>query len=319
MPLLEVSDLTVAIPTRRGDVHAVRGISFEVDAGGTIGIVGESGCGKTMSGLAVVGLTPPGTRVGGSILFDGLELVGLPERRMLRLRGGDVGMVFQDPFTALNPLMTVGAQVAEAVRLHRQVSRRGAWEAAVEALSHVHLPAPAEIARRYPHQLSGGQRQRVVVAMALACRPRLVIADEPTTALDVTLQAQILALLRELQSELGLASIFISHDLAVVGALCDMVLVMYAGKTMEYGAPADVIGLPEHPYTVGLLNSLPRESGRFSPIPGQPPSLLEPPASCPFEPRCPARSDRCAEMPPLAGADGHLVACWHPRRGEVDV
>jgi oligopeptide transport system ATP-binding protein len=288
--------------------------------GQTLGIVGESGCGKTMTGLALMGLTPLGSRVGGSVLFQGREMVGLSERELRPLRGGEIGMVFQDPFTSLNPLMTVGAQVAEAVALHRDVSRRDAWRHAVEGLEQVHLPAPADLAKRYPHELSGGQRQRVVIAMALACRPKLLIADEPTTALDVTLQAQILALLRELQQDLRLACVFISHDLAVVGALCDDVLVMYAGQAMEAGNPKDVIGSARHHYTVGLLNSLPREGRRLTPIAGQPPSLLDPPPACPFEPRCPARFDRCArETPPLESLDGaQEVAWWAPRQAKTD-
>jgi len=318
MPLLRVEALTVRIPTPRGDVQAVRGISFEVEKGQTLGIVGESGCGKTMTGLALLGLTPPGSKIGGSIVFEGQELVGLAERRYRDLRGGEIGMVFQDPFTALNPLMSCGAQVAESVKIHQDLRGKDAWRVAVEALSAVKLPVPEEIARRYPHQLSGGQRQRVVIAMALACKPKLLIADEPTTALDVTLQAQILALLRELQEDLDLGCIFISHDLAVVGSLCDRVSVMYAGETMEHGLPELVIGHPRHPYTVGLLAALPQATGdRLLPIPGQPPSLLDPPPGCPFEPRCPSRLARCAtEDPHLEELDpGCWVACWNPWAG----
>ncbi len=267
VPLLEVANLTVDIPTQRGTVHAVRGISMALDKGRSLGIVGESGCGKTMTGLALMALTPSGARIGGSIRFEGRELVGCSEREYRKLRGGEIGIVFQDPFTSLNPVMTVGAQVAEAVALHTDLRGRGAWNEAVEMLATVRLPVPHEAATRYPHMLSGGQRQRVVIAMALACKPKLLVADEPTTALDVTLQAQTLALLRELQRELDLACILISHDLGVVGSFCDDVMVMYAGMMMEEGAPKDVISRPRHPYTVGLLGSLPRKNPHPNPPP----------------------------------------------------
>ncbi len=313
MSLLEVTCLRVTIPTSRGLVEAVRGVSFTLEQGKTLGLVGESGCGKTMTGLAIIGLPPAGACVQGSIRLEGRELVGIGEREYRRLRGSDIGMVFQDPSPSLNPLMRVGDQVAESIRLHRSVSAREARRLAEQELAHVRLPAPSDTYRRYPHQLSGGQQQRVLIAMALACRPKLLIADEPTTALDVTLQAQILALLRDLQGELGLACVFISHDLGVVGALCDSVAVMYAGRIVEAGTPQRVIGAPRHPYTVGLLNSLPRQHVRPEPIPGQPPGPFEQLAGCPFEPRCPRRLQRCAAEPPtLEPLSGGTVACWSP-------
>jgi peptide/nickel transport system ATP-binding protein len=302
----------------------VEDVSFTLEAGETLGLVGESGCGKSMTGLSLMGLLPPGgTPVGGSsVLLDGRELVGLPERELRRVRGNDIAMVFQDPMTSLDPTKTIGHQVAEPVLLHRGCSRAEAADRAVEVLGLVGLPHPRERLKDYPHQLSGGLRQRVLIAMALANEPRVLIADEPTTALDVTIQAQILALLADLRARLGMAMILITHDMGVTAGQADRVNVMYAGRIAESAGTDRLFGGMRHPYTQSLLASVPRlgqDPARQLPtIPGLPPDLIDPPAGCRFADRCPYATDRCrAEEPALTGPDGHRYACWHPTDGPL--
>jgi oligopeptide/dipeptide ABC transporter ATP-binding protein len=309
MPVLETRGLKVAF----GETDVLRGVDLSVEAGETLGVVGESGCGKSMTGLAIMGLLPPGGRLAsGEIRFQGEDIANAPQSRLRRLRGGDLAMVFQDPFTCLNPSMKVGDQIAEAIRLHRHVGSKEASALAVEQLSAVKVPAPASTAKKYPHQLSGGQRQRVMVAMAFACHPKLLIADEPTTALDVTLQAQILVLLKELQEREGTAVILISHDIGVIGSVSDRMAVFYAGLVIEQGPTAEVLRSPKHPYTRGLLASLPGEgqAGKLHSIPGQPPDFRSLGSGCSFAPRCSERFDKCSEEPPLLCANGSSAACW---------
>jgi peptide/nickel transport system ATP-binding protein len=317
-PLLRVEDLRVEFPTEDGVVHAVDGISYEVHKGRTLGIVGESGSGKTVSSLTTLGLTRrQGARISGQIQFEGKDLVTLPEDQLRAIRGNDIAMIFQDPLSALHPLYKVGRQLTEAVRAHRPVSKRQARERAVELLGLVGIPDPAGRVDQFPHEFSGGMRQRVMIAMALANEPKLLIADEPTTALDVTVQAQILALMERLQRELGMAIVIITHDLGVVAEMADEIAVMYAGRIVETASAATVFSAPEHPYTWGLLKSIPKLYGPreedLVPIPGTPPSLISPPTGCHFHPRCPyaqpdhARIDPALE--PLPDDPGHSVAC----------
>jgi peptide/nickel transport system ATP-binding protein len=312
-PLLEVSDLGVVIPTESGAVEAVRGISFGIAAGETIGVVGESGSGKTMLALAILGLLPGAAQVTGSVRLQGKDLLTGSEADWRSIRGERIAMVFQDPMTALNPMYTVGWQVAECIKLHGQVPRAQASRRSVDLLDAVGLPEPAQMARRFPHELSGGMRQRVVIAMAIANEPELLIADEPTTALDVTVQAQILDTLRSIRSETGAAMILISHDLGVVAGVADRVMVMYAGKAAEIGSVDDVFARPRMPYTAGLLASLPAldaRRDRLPSIPGTPPSGLGYGAGCAFAPRCPLAAAVCAQQPALATVGlGHLAAC----------
>ncbi len=317
MSLLTVSDLRVHLFTPRGLVRAVDGVSFALEAGRSLGIVGESGCGKTMTALAMMRLipTPPAQIVGGSILFDGQDVVTMDAERLRALRGGDIAMIYQDPMTTLNPVLTVGEQIAEAVRLHRHDGRTAAWARAVEMLKLVGIPDPARVASAYPHQLSGGMRQRAVIAMALACDPKLLIADEPTTALDVTIQAQILELLRRLQGDLGTAIILITHDLGVIADLVDDVAVMYAGKVVEHTAVRTLFNDPKHPYTRGLLNSVPSletRERRLRTIEGTVPPAHAMPAGCRFNPRCGQVRPECHDRePPLVVLDnGSRAACW---------
>jgi peptide/nickel transport system ATP-binding protein len=316
--LLRVEDLHVAFPTEDGIVHAVDGITYEVHTGRTLGIVGESGSGKTVSSLTTLGLTRrQGARISGQIVFDGKDLVTLPEDELRAIRGNDIAMVFQDPLSSLHPLYKVGRQLTEAVRAHRDVSKAQALARAVELLGLVGIPDPARRVDEYPHEFSGGMRQRVMIAMALANEPKLLIADEPTTALDVTVQAQILALMERLQRELGMAIVIITHDLGVVAEMADEIAVMYAGRIVETASAASVFSAPEHPYTWGLLKSIPKLYGPreedLVPIPGTPPSLISPPTGCHFHPRCPyaqpdhARIDPALE--PLPDDPGHSVAC----------
>ena len=312
-PLLEVTNLQIAIPTEGGTIDAVRGISLAVAPGETLGVVGESGSGKTMLALAVLGLLPSAAQVTGSVRLDGTELLTGSAADWQRVRGARVAMVFQDPMTALNPMYTVGWQVAECLRLHGRVDRATAWRRAVELIDSVGLPEPGQLARRFPHELSGGMRQRVVIAMAIANEPELLIADEPTTALDVTVQAQILDMLRSIRQQTGAAMILISHDLGVVAGVADRVLVMYAGQAVEVGAVDDVFAEPRMPYTAGLLASLPaldRRSDRLPSIPGTPPSGVGYGAGCAFAPRCPITAEVCAEQPELITVGpGHVAAC----------
>ncbi|HEX5569652.1 MAG TPA: ABC transporter ATP-binding protein [Streptomyces sp.] len=318
---LSVRDLRVRFTTEDGTVHAVDGLSFDLARGRTLGVVGESGSGKSVTGLSILGLHDPRTTtVGGRILLDGRELTGAGEKTLQRLRGNKMAMVFQDPLTALSPYHTVGSQIAEPYRKHLGVSAREARRRAVEMLDRVGIPHPALRVDDYPHQFSGGMRQRAMIAMALVCNPDLLIADEPTTALDVTVQAQILDLLGDLQREFGSAIILITHDLGVVADIADDVLVMYAGRAVERGAVREVLRAPGHPYTWGLLGSMPRLDGDVEedlvPIPGAPPSLLAPPTGCPFHPRCAFTEEvggtRCAddrpELPDGRGAACHLPA-----------
>ena len=311
-PVLEVRDLRVRV----GPVEAVHGLSFSLEAGRRTGLIGESGSGKSVTALAVMGLLPDGLSASGTVLHGGRELLGLPEAELCQLRGDRLGMVFQEPMTALNPVMRVGDQVAEPLRLHRGLGRGEASRRALDLLRRVQIQDPEEKMRAYPHQLSGGQRQRALIAMAIACSPDLLIADEPTTALDVTVQAQVLALVNRLVDEESMALLLITHDLPVVAQVCERVMVMYGGHIVEEGARDEVFDRPRHPYTLGLLEAIPpldeELPGRhLRAIPGTVPGLGEFPAGCPFRNRCPRADEQCREMPPLAG-DGHRAACWHP-------
>ena len=312
-PVLEVLGLSVEFATDRGPLRAVDGVSFSVAAGQTLAIVGESGCGKSVTALAIMGLLPRDVRLGGAIRLLGQELIGHAGNPWQGRRGRDLAMVFQEPMTSLNPAFTAGEQVAEALRLHEHLSPRAAMDRAVEMLARVRIPDAARRARQYPHQLSGGMRQRVMIAMALACRPKLLLCDEPTTALDVTVQAQILALLDELKRETGTAVVLITHDLGVVADHADQVAVMYAGRIAEAGPAAAIFARPEHPYTVGLLGAVPSiegGAGRLASIEGTVPDLRRPPPGCRFAPRCPFALSACEATPPLAEVTpGHLVAC----------
>jgi peptide/nickel transport system ATP-binding protein len=317
-PLLRVEDLRVEFPTEDGVVHAVDGVSYEVDRGRTLGIVGESGSGKTVSSLTTLGLTrAQGAQVSGRILFEGKDLVALPEKELRAIRGNDIAMIFQDPLSSLHPFFKVGAQLIEAVRVHQDVSKQAARARAIELLGLVGIPDPSERVDAYPHEFSGGMRQRAMIAMALANEPKLLIADEPTTALDVTVQAQILALLQRLQGELGMAIVIITHDLGVVAQTADDIAVMYAGRIVERATTKRLFAGPEHPYTWGLLKSIPSLSGtrkeQLVPISGSPPSLINLPPGCHFHPRCPysqpdhARND--PQLLPVAEEPSHRVAC----------
>jgi oligopeptide transport system ATP-binding protein len=315
--LLEVVDLKTHFFTREGVVKAVDGVSFSLDHGQSLGIVGESGSGKSVTALSILRIVadPPGKIVGGDILYKGSSLLAMSEPEMRDIRGNRIAMIFQDPMTALNPVYRVGHQVAEPLRLHKGMSKREANLAAVEVLDSVGIPNAKERARDYPHQFSGGMRQRAMIAMALACGPDVLIADEPTTALDVTIQAQILELMQEVQARTESAIIMITHDLGVVADVADNVIVMYAGKAVEYGSASDVFYKPLHPYTWGLLHSNPRhdveEKGRLIPIKGLPPSLIHLPEGCSFRPRCAYAQEICrTQEPPLLDVEGgHLSAC----------
>lgn len=320
MALLEVSDLHVSFPTPDGVVQAVRGLSFAVETGKTLGIVGESGSGKSVSTQTIMGLTR-GARVSGQALFEGIDLLAMSPKELRSVRGAKVGMIFQDPLSSLHPYYRVGWQIIEMIRNnHHEISKAKARERAVELLRLVGIPQPDRRVDDFPHQFSGGMRQRAMIAMAMSLNPKLLIADEPTTALDVTVQAQVLQVMRRLQEEFGTAIILITHDLGVVAEVADDVVVMYAGSTMEKADRYETFGAPHHPYTEGLLQSLPAYGGereRLRPIPGQPPSLINLPGGCPFHPRCPYVMDRCrAEMPPLfevGGNPAHTSACWLSR------
>ncbi len=318
-PLLSVEGLEVTFTTDRGTIYAVNGVSFAVAPGETLGIVGESGCGKSVTAMALMGILPrAGGVTGGKAMFAGNDLLSLPDRQLRAIRGKDVAMIFQDPMTSMNPVLTVGRQLREPLVTHFDMGRKAADARAAELLDQVGIPSPKARLRDYPHQFSGGMRQRAMIAMALACEPKLLIADEPTTALDVTIQAQILDLLRSLVADRDTALILITHDLGVVAGMCERVNVMYAGTFVETGSADEVFSAPRHPYTLGLLQSVPRlDIGRrqaLQAITGQPRNMLSPPASCPFAPRCRYRVARCdAELPALERVDtGQRVACFEP-------
>src|SRR6056297_1084734 len=315
MALLEVRDLTVAFDTPDGVVHAVNGISFDLDPGETLGLVGESGSGKTQTALALLGLLAENGQAQGSVRFRGQELLGLSTSELSRIRGSKISMIFQDPVSSLNPYMTIGDQLVEVLTHHRNLRRREARSRAEEMLDQVQLSDPASRMRQYPHELSGGMCQRVMIAMGLLCQPDLLFADEPTTALDVTVQSQINTLMGELSEQSSTAIMLITHDLGVVAGLCDKVLVMYAGEVMETADVEPLFADPAHPYTRGLLKSVPRldreHSGILSAIPGNPPDLVELPQGCPFRARCPHAFDRCIEHPDLFEAgEGRFKRCW---------
>ena len=326
--VIEVKGLRTYLFTRSGIIKAVDDVSFSLRRGETLAVVGESGCGKSMTALSIMRLVPnpPGRIVGGMIALEGRDLLQLDEAEMRDIRGNDISMIFQEPMTSLNPVLTIGHQIAEALRLHQELSKHAANEKAVEMLRLVKIPEPAQRAREYPHQLSGGMRQRAMIAMALACNPRVLIADEPTTALDVTIQAQILELIVELQEQLGTALILITHNLGVVAETAQRVIVMYAGKKVEEAEVDALFAQPLHPYTHGLLASIPRleimagrnyaSVERLQEIPGMVPALSNLPPGCTFAPRCPFADDRCrAQFPPYEQLrPGHWAACWHSER-----
>jgi peptide/nickel transport system ATP-binding protein len=316
-PLLQVSDLAVHFFSKRGIVKAVDQVSFDLQPGERLAIVGESGSGKSVMSMSMMQLVShPGRIMGGSVRFDGRDLLKLNEREMNHVRGKDVAMIFQDPMASLNPVLTVEDQITAPLRRHMGISKSAARVRAIELLAQVGIPAPAERLASYPHQLSGGMRQRVLIAMALACGPKLLLADEPTTALDVTIQAQIVALLKDLSDRMNMAVVFVTHDLGLVARFAHRVAVMYAGRFVELGTAEELFGQPGHPYTEGLLGSIPAIVGdrpsRLVQIPGSPPDLVSLGASCPFEPRCAYAHDRClAERPPLQIRPGRSqVACW---------
>jgi oligopeptide/dipeptide ABC transporter ATP-binding protein len=322
--VLEIDDLRTHFFTQAGVVRAVDGVSYAVRAGETLGVVGESGCGKSVTALSVLRLVadPPGRIVGGKIRFGGANLLDLSENEMEGIRGNEISMIFQEPMTSLNPLLTVGRQISEAITVHQGVSARGAMNKAVEMLRRVSIPEPERRVHAYPHQLSGGMRQRVMIAMALSCNPKVLIADEPTTALDVTIQAQILELMRELQETFGTAIILITHDMGVVAENADRVVVMYAGRKVEEASARTLFEQPGHPYTRGLLDSIPKldvvahedaRRIRLNEIEGMVPSLHNLPEGCTFAPRCEFATDQCrAAYPPLLQhRPGHVIACWH--------
>ncbi len=318
MSLLEVTDLKVSFPTEDGLVRAVQGLSFSIDPGQTLGIVGESGSGKSVSTQTIMGLTR-GAHIEGTAMFEGQDLLTMSEHELRSVRGAQIGMIFQDPLSSLHPHYRVGWQIIEMIQAHEDVSKKDAAKRAVDLLGLVGIPQPDRRVEDYPHQFSGGMRQRAMIAMALALNPRLLIADEPTTALDVTVQAQIIDLIQRLQAEFNTAVIMITHDLGVVADIADDVMVMYAGKPVEFADRRTLYYRPHHPYTKGLIESIPSSEGargRLKPIQGQPPSLINLPSGCSFHPRCPFAMDQClTEVPPLrpaAGSPTHRSACWLP-------
>ncbi|MBM3596734.1 MAG: ABC transporter ATP-binding protein [Alphaproteobacteria bacterium] len=322
-PLLSVRDLRTYFTNRDGVTKAVDGVSWDLHRGETLGIVGESGCGKSITALSVLRLvpSPPGRIVGGSIRFAGRDLLTLDEQEMRDLRGNDISMIFQEPMTSLNPVLSIGWQIVETLRLHQRMTRKQALARAVELLELVRIPEARQRIEQYPHQLSGGMRQRVMIAMALACNPKVLIADEPTTALDVTIQAQILALMEEIKERLGTAIILITHDLGVVAEMAERVVIMYAGRKVEEAPVEALFTRPRHPYTIGLLGSIPRLDDdhprrRLNEIAGMVPSLIDMPQGCAFSARCTYATERCrAEYPPLEQkAPGHIAACWESDR-----
>ena len=319
--LLEVRNLRTSFATGAGVVRAVDGVSWSIREGETVALVGESGCGKSVTALSIMRLVaPPAGRIeGGEILYKGRDLLKLDEQEMQQVRGRDIGMVFQEPMTSLNPVLTIGRQLTEGLEIHLKMTPEAARARAVELLGMVGIPDPQRRLAQYPHHFSGGMRQRMMIAMALACNPSLILADEPTTALDVTIQAQILELMRDLSQRLGVAMLIITHNLGVVARYADRVNVMYAGRIVEQASAAELYARPRHPYTLGLLRSVPRldepRRGRLDPIEGQPPDLTRLPAGCAFAPRCAFRTERCGEAPALAAVgEAHGAACWESER-----
>ncbi|HLH99519.1 MAG TPA: ABC transporter ATP-binding protein [Acidimicrobiales bacterium] len=317
--LLDVRDLQVSFPLERSTVYAVQGLTLQVSAGEQLGIVGESGSGKSVSALSVLRMVPhPGRVTAGQILYEGKDLLGASANRMRQIRGGEIGLIPQNPLTSLNPVLTVQAHFAEVLGLHAGLRGRAADDRTVELLRSVGIPDPRSRMHEYPHRLSGGQRQRIMIALAIACQPRLLIADEPTTALDVTIQAQILRLIDDLVADRNLGAILITHNLGIVAGHCDRVVVMYAGRVVEAATVPELFARPSHPYTLGLLRCVPRltatRNHSFHAIPGLPPRVTAQVAGCPFAPRCERATDQCRnETPPLVvGAVGHACACWHP-------
>ncbi|MGX6441753.1 ABC transporter ATP-binding protein [Neobacillus sp. K501] len=315
--ILQVKDLQVSFSTYGGEVKAVRGVTFDLHKGETLAIVGESGCGKSVTSQSIMRLIPepPGKIAGGEILFNGKDLIQLKEADLRKIRGANISMIFQDPMTALNPTLTIGEQIMEGILQHEKLSRQQARKAAVEMLTLVGIPSPEERLKQYPHQFSGGMRQRIVIAMALICSPDVLIADEPTTALDVTIQAQILELFREIQKKTSVSIILITHDLGVVAQVADRIAVMYAGKIVELGSRREIFYQPKHPYTQGLLQSVPRldiEKAELVPIPGSPPDLFSPPVGCAFAARCPYAMEVCDRVYPSSTylSQLHHVDCW---------
>jgi len=316
--VLEVRDLHVSFKTYNGEVQAVRGVSFHVDKGETVAIVGESGCGKSVTSQTIMRLipNPPGFIKNGEIIFEGVDLAKATEKQMEKIRGQEIAMIFQDPMTSLNPTMTVGRQIMEGLMKHQKMNAADAKKKAIEMLKLVGIPSPESRVNQYPHQFSGGMRQRAMIAIALACQPKILIADEPTTALDVTIQAQIIDLMKELQDKTGASIILITHDLGVVADIADRVVVMYAGKVVESGKLDEIFYHPRHPYTWGLLASMPRldlsSDQELLPIPGAPPNLLNPPKGCPFAARCKHAMKICTEQMPETSevSETHQVACW---------
>ncbi|MDW8515053.1 ABC transporter ATP-binding protein [Priestia flexa] len=315
--VLEVQDLTVKFATYGGEVQAVRGVSFDLYKGETLAIVGESGCGKSVTSQSIMRLipNPPGKITRGSILFKGRDLAKLSEKAMRKIRGADISMIFQDPMTALNPTITVGQQIAESMMQHENITKEAANKKALDMLNLVGIPNPKERLKQYPHEFSGGMRQRIVIAMALVCEPEVLIADEPTTALDVTIQAQILELFKEIQAKTGVSIILITHDLGVVAQVADRIAVMYAGKIVEAGKRRDIFYQPQHPYTKGLLQSVPRldlSGGDLVPIAGSPPDLFAPPIGCSFAARCSYAMEVCDRVYPgeILFRNEHSVSCW---------
>ena len=314
---LSIANLTTRFDTDSGPIYPVRDVSLEVEPGKVLGLVGESGSGKSMLGFSIMGLIDPPGRVEGSVCLDGREIRGLPEAQMRRIRGSDIAMIFQDPMMTLNPVLRVGVQMTEAIRAHRKLDRKACREKARDALGRVGIPSPEERLDAYPHEFSGGMRQRVAIAIALLNDPKLIIADEPTTALDVTIQSQILAQMQQLLARSSTALIWISHDLSVVSGFADRISVMYAGRIVEEGPAQDVLTAPAHPYTIGLIGSLPAENApgrRLTQIPGAAPPLIALPQGCAFGPRCTRRTEACAQQPDYGATDRaeRRIACFHP-------
>lgn len=323
--LLEIKDERLSFFTPAGEVKALNGVSFSMEEGEVLGIVGESGSGKSVTAYSIMGLTAyPGKLIGGTIYFNGHQIEKMSEKEMRKIRGNEVSIIFQDPMTSLNPVYTIGNQITEVIRLHTGKSKKEAYDRAKELLELVGINEPTKRLKQYPHELSGGMRQRVMIAIALACEPKLLIADEPTTALDVTIQAQILELMQELRQKLGMSIIMITHDLGVVASMCERIAVMYAGHIVEYGTADEIFYEPKHEYTKGLINSIPKLSAqeieRLVPIEGQPVDLLNPPAGCPFAPRCANCMKICLrEMPPKTElSDTHYSHCWLLQKEEFE-